>query len=44
MRLSEVATRLRVLATDSGCRELNDLADELDADHPANEHELPLPR
>ena len=29
MRLPEVATRLRELATDLGCRELNELADEI---------------
>jgi hypothetical protein len=29
MRLPEVATRLRELATELGCHELNDLADEI---------------
>jgi hypothetical protein len=29
MRLPEVATRLRVLATDLGCGELSELADEI---------------
>ena len=29
MRLPEVATRLRELATDLGCGELNELADEI---------------
>jgi hypothetical protein len=29
MRLPEVAMRLRALATDLGCDELNDLADEI---------------